>query len=271
VRWLPALACAVALAASDARAVEPYAALHIESSETDDSAKGEIRATVDHPFPVVGAALREPAQWCEILILHLNVKYCRASVEAPGTRVRVIIGKKFDQPIEDAYPVDFEYRVAQASAHVLQVTLRADSGPLGTRDYLIVLDAAPAQGDRTLLRMSYSYAYGMGARLAMQAYLATIGRAKVGFTVVGTDSNGAPRYIGGMRGVTERNTMRYYLAVNAFLGSLSTSPAARVEKGLQDWFSAIERYPLQLHEMERRDYLVMKRAEHARQVATIPR
>jgi len=146
------------------------------------------------------------------------------------------------------------------------VTLTADEGPLGTRNYRIVLEAAPVEGGRTFVRLSYSYSYGMVAQLAMQAYLVTIGRGKVGFTVVGKDPDGQPRYIAGMRGVTERNTMRYYLAVESYLGALSVPPSERTEKSFHDWFDAIERYPRQLHEMQQGDYLAMKRKEYARQV-----
>ena len=42
-------------------------------------------------------------------------------------------------------------------------------------------------------------------------------------------------------------------------------PAAQLEQRLQSWFRASERYPRQLHEMDREAYLVMKRAEHLRQ------
>jgi hypothetical protein len=70
-----------------------------------------------------------------------------------------------------------------------------------------------------------------------------------------------------MRGLVERNTMRYYLAIEAFLGSRSAAPGARTEKSLRDWFSAIEAYPRQLHEMGRVEYLVMKRKEYSRQRA----
>ena len=58
--------------------------------------------------------------------------------------------------------------------------------------------------------------------------------------------------------------MRYYLAIDAFLGALSAPPNARREKSLHDWFAGIERYPRQLHEMEQGDYLAMKRGEYAR-------
>ncbi len=90
-------------------------------------------------------------------------------------------------------------------------------------------------------------------------------RPKVGFTVIGKQADGQPDYIGGVRGLVERNTMRYYLAIDIFLGAAHTAPAAQFEKRLQNWFTAVERYPRQLHEMDRGEYLVMKRAEYLRQ------
>jgi hypothetical protein len=68
-----------------------------------------------------------------------------------------------------------------------------------------------------------------------------------------------------MRGVVERNTMRYFLAIEAHLGALSVPAAGRMEKSLRDWFAGSERYPRQLHEMEQGAYLSMKRREHLRQ------
>ena len=99
----------------------------------------------------------------------------------------------------------------------------------------------------------------------MQGYLATGGRGKVGFSIVGKSANGEPQYLGGMRGVIERNTMRYYLAIDAYLGALSLPAAARLDKRLNDWHSGVERYPRQLHELERAAYLSMKRQEIRRQ------
>jgi hypothetical protein len=105
--------------------------------------------------------------------------------------------------------------------------------------------------------------------MAMKFYLGTTGRNKVGFTVVGTQSDGQTLYVGGMRGVAERNTMRYYLAIEAFLGALSAPPQARLAKRLGDWFAASERYPRQLHEIEQAEYLEMKRSEILRQQASL--
>ena len=107
----------------------------------------------------------------------------------------------------------------------------------------------------------------MAARIAMSAYLATIGHDKVGFSIVGQGSDGAPVYLAGMRGAVERNTMRYYLAVEAYLGALALPVAQRPDQRLRDWFHATERYPRQLHELTREDYLAMKRRELAQRKA----
>jgi hypothetical protein len=239
--------------------------LHLESSETRDLVRGEAHGLLDHPFATTSLALDKPGHWCDILTLHLNTKYCRPAVAGGKTTLQVIIGKKFDQPLADAHRLEFVYRIDARTADYLRVTLGSEEGPLGTRDYRIVLEATPMEGGQTFVHLSYAYSYGVLAGLAMQAYLGTIGRDKVGFTVTGRDSDGRPRYVAGMRGLVERNTMRYYLAIEAFLGSRSAAPGARTEKSLRDWFAAVEAYPRQLHEMERVDYLAMKRKEYSRQ------
>lgn len=57
----------------------------------------------------------------------------------------------------------------------------------------------------------------------------------------------------------------YYLAIDSFLGVAGMAPPAQPEKRLESWFTAVERYPRQLHEMDRDAYLEMKRAEYVRQ------
>jgi len=231
---------------------------------------GDIYALVNYPFATVRAALKSPGNWCDILILHLNTKYCRASMAGQEAVLNVSIGRKYDQPLDEAYRLAFAYRVAAQTPNYLQVRLNADEGPLSTRNYRIVFEAVPLKKGQTFIHLSYSYAYGLVGRIAMQAYLGTIGRAKVGFTVAGTHPDGRPLHIGGMRGVVERNTMRYYLAIEAFLGALSAPPQAQLEKRLHDWFAAVERYPRQLHEMDEGAYLDMKRRETRRQQPRLP-
>ncbi|WP_157653747.1 hypothetical protein [Burkholderia ubonensis] len=40
---------------------------------------------------------------------------------------------------------------------------------------------------------------------------------------------------------------------------------SRLEQRLSNWFSASEQYSLQLHEIDRRDYMQMKQEEYSRQ------
>ena len=240
-------------------------AMFLDSTETSESENGDIYALVNYPFAVVRVALVSPGNWCDILSLHLNTKYCKASVVEKQDVLNVSIGRKYDQPLEDAYPLLFAYRVAMQNPEYLQVRLNADRGPMGTSNYHIVLEAVPLEGGQTFIHLSYAYAYGLAGRLAMQGYLATLGKGKVGFTIDGLQASEQPHYIGGNRGLIERNTMRYFLAIDVFLGALSGSAQARFEQRIHDWFVAVERYPRQLHEMEQGEYLAMKRKEYRRQ------
>ena len=245
-------------------------ALILDSSDSSGHLQGDLYALVDYPFATVTASLSGPGQWCDVLILHINTKYCRATDTGAGTVLTVRIGKKYPELLADTYPVVFSYRLAAKTPDFLDIRLNADKGPLGTSDYLIQLAAIPMTGGRTFLHLTYSYAYGLTGQFAMNTYLATIGRDKVGFTITGKQANDLPEYIGGERGLMERNTMRYYLAIDSYLGSLATPPRYRFESSLQSWFAATEKYPRQLHEVDRTDYLNMKRSEYQRQQQPFP-
>ncbi|HSC65335.1 MAG TPA: hypothetical protein VLD35_16965 [Caldimonas sp.] len=237
--------------------------LVLESTETSGDLKGDVYAVVDHPFAMVTQALQTPEHWCDILILHLNVKRCRVSGGATKM-LNLRVGRKFDQPIEDAYQLDFAYRVVASTADYLQVQLSADEGPLSTKNYRIQVETVPIDARRSVIHMSYAYGYGLTARLAMQTYLATIGSAKVGFTILDR-KDGKPVYQAGVLGLLERNTMRYYLAIDAYLSAYSLPPGEQFEKRIREWYASTERYADQLHEMDQNEYLDMKRKEMRRQ------
>ena len=237
--------------------------LYIESTESPGQLKGEAYALLDYPLEKVAAALQTREQWCDVLILHLNTKYCRAADVNGAPGLTVYIGKKDPQPLDQAYRVDFSYQAASAPEY-LDVRMAAGKGPVGTSDYRISVEATEVDKRRTLLHLTYSYAYGMAGKMGMQGYLATVGASKVGFTVTGSE-DGKPVYIGGVRGVVERNTMRYYLAIDAYLKGVDAPRTEQLERRLGDWFGATERYARQLREVERQAYLDMKRAEYRRQ------
>ena len=273
------LACAAPVQAQDAATLKARYAesqerlannpfgrpLFLESAQSGEGLKGDVYSVVEHPFPMVQAALKPADHWCDVLILHLNVKGCRSTTTAGVSRLALAVGKKYDQPVEEAYKLEFVHRVTAATPDYLQVQLNAEEGPLGTKDYRIRLEAVPIDARKSFIHMAYSYGYGFTAKMAMQVYLATIGSQKVGFSFTERKPDGKPAYIGGVLGLVERNTMRYYLAIDAYLSAYSLPPADQPEKRIQTWYAATERYATQLHEMDQAEYLEMKRNEMRRQ------
>ena len=239
--------------------------LYIESVERPRVLQGDVYAVVDYPIATVSDALTSPAHWCDALILHLNVKYCRPVPRGGHTVLSVAIGKKNDQPLTGAYRVEFDHRVAAALPDYMEVHLNASRGPLGTSNYRISLEAIGLDDERVFVHLRYSYKYGFWARVAMREYLRGTGSEKVGFTIIGNPDDPQPTFIGGVRGIVERNIMRYYLAIDAYLGALAAPAPERFEQSLERWFDATERYSRQLHEVDRDSYLAMKRREYLRQ------
>ncbi len=231
--------------------------LVLQSTQTSDRLEGEVYARVDQPYAMVRKSLQGTDNWCGILILHLNVKMCHALPAG----LDMALGRKYDQPVDDAYKLHFDYKLASDDADYLRAELTSGDGPLGTKDYRIAVEVAPMDATHTMLHMSYAYGFGFTARVAMNTYLSTAGASKVGFSVTGKDDDGSPKYVGGVRGLVERNTMRYYLAIDDYVASPAPS---QLEQRLNTWFDATERYPRQLHELEKNDYLVMKRDEAKR-------
>jgi hypothetical protein len=223
--------------------------LHLASSDESGKMRGDVYAVLDHPFKRVSDGLAQGSQWCEVLTLPFNVQRC----EANGGALKLYIGRTPRSPLEEATKLDFSYAVPTRSNDHMQVKLAAPSGPAGTRDYLITFAAMPLDANRTLVHMHYGYAYGAMSKMAMQAYLSTSGADKVGFS----SENG--KLVGGTRGVLERNTMRYFLAIDAYLDTLGKGKRARLDQ----WFGATERYAKQLREMTREEYLAVKQGSGA--------
>ena len=82
----------------------------------------------------------------------------------------------------------------------------------------------------------------------MAAYFNTVGRNKVGFSIVDRDGAGRPDYVRDLRGGLERNMMRYYLGIVAYLGSLAAPAEQQPDRRVRTWLALTERYPLQLRE-----------------------
>jgi hypothetical protein len=237
--------------------------LVLESADERGRLRGDIHGVMNHSYAETMSVLSDPGQWCEILILHLNTKYCRSEGSAPRAKLSLAIGRKTGQALQDTHRAEFSWRQVVAGPQYLDIRLEAPEGPLGTSNYRIALEAVPIDGNRTFLHLSYSYDYGVASGIAMRAYLATAGRSKIGFSSTGREGSGAPVPVSGLRGAIERNAMRYYLAIDSRL-SVPPGPGA-LDKRLSHWFAATEQYARQLHEVERDEYVRMKREEYARQ------
>ena len=240
--------------------------LHVESVESSRAPRGDAYAVIHYPFAIVAAAFTQPQSWCESLILHLNVQYCRASISGKRALLSAAVGKKTNQPLDDTHRINFNYKVVASTADFMRVELAAKEGPLGTGNYLIALELIALEDQRAFMHIQYSYTQGYLARVATSIYFATRGRDKVGFTLIDDDDD-PPHLVRGIRGALERNTMRYYLAFDAYLHTRASPPPQRFEESIERWFADTERFARQLREVPHDDYIAMKRSQYARQQA----
>jgi len=240
--------------------------LVVESYERDDRVHVDVYGIFDYPFISVINALKVPANWCDIVSLHPNIKACTYEVIQGDWLLTFYPGKKEYQPPEDARQVRFHYRVADQQQGYLDIMLNADSGPYVTKDHRMRFEALPLDGGRTFVHVSYAYSDSIVLRLAAKVYFATLARDKVGFTVTGTDGSGNPVYIGGPRGALERSAVRYYLAIQSFMNTLHYSPERRFSMRIRQWYDLTTRYKRQLFDLDKNDYLTFKAEEHKNQV-----
>ena len=234
----------------------------IQSSDTDQVTQGEVYGVITHSFNSVKNALTTPETWCDIAPLHLNIKACTYQNIDSKHIITFYAGRKFYEKADDVYQLSYHFKLNQIEDDYVHVSLFAKDGSMGTSDYRISTEAIPLDDSRTFVHFKYSYHYNFLTSIGMSTYLATIGRDKVGFSVTGKDENDDPVYIGGVKGIIERNTIRYYFAIESYLDTLQVDPEKRFDARLNKWFDLTEKYPRQLHEMDRKDYLQYKEHEH---------
>lgn len=241
--------------------------LHLVSHESSNRMEGDVYAELALPYSRVSTVLGSAQSVCELLFLHLNVRSCQASRSADGERLTLAVGPKHGATAGTLYSMEYAMRVDSATADYLNVSLTALNGPLSTKDYRIVFEASPMEGQRTFLHFGYGYSFGSLARMAMSLYLATAGRTKIGFTVIGTGSDGKPQYVQGERGSLERNVIRNYLALQAYASVNTGTPQAQMDARLRSWFALTERHAAQLHELDLDEYLQEKHGDLVRMAA----
>ena len=240
--------------------------LFLDSFEREDRVTVDAYGVFQYPFSTIANVLKVPANWCDIVSLTPNIKACTHRELQSEWLLTFYLGRKVYQTPEEAqYQAVYRYRNVEQQQGYLDILLTADAGPYGTKDHTMRFEAAPLDGKRTFVRVSYSYSDSVALRLASKLYFATLGWGKTGFTVTGTDTKGQPVYIGGPRGAIERNAVRYYFAIQSFMNSLRYPENSRFSKRTSEWYDLTTRYS-QLRDLDQKDYLSFKAKEHNNQV-----
>ncbi|MCC5859306.1 MAG: hypothetical protein JJT90_14195 [Ectothiorhodospiraceae bacterium] len=236
----------------------------LRSAEESDAIHGDIHGIVQEPLERLAGYLRQTTHWCGMLFLHLNVKTCLQAGDAGEGEIGLYLGRRYYQEPDEADLVRFRLEVIKDDENLSAVDLRSDRGTLGAQDIRIQVQVVPLDDERSLAHMRYSVGLGWFARTSLRLYLRTIGRDRIGFTVIGTDQAGDPVHVNGLRGVIERNTVRFYLAMQAFT---EYPEADQLQARLERWFELTDQYPEQLRELDRETYLDQKRREYENQTA----
>ncbi len=248
------------VALADELARSPFGLpLVVRSRDEGALAEGEVVGLVPYPYVAFAAAFASPRAFCDVAVLHPNVKGCTPTRVDGEDRVTLYAGRKHYEPTGSAFVQEFVATVPQVSDHYLRITMRAPDGPLDTRDYVFTLEAMPA-GDATFIAVRYAYRSSFASRALTAGYLATAGSGKTGFS---RNDSGEPAR--GVRGVVERNAMRHYLALLAVLDTATGPEAGRTAARLDRYYSLTDRFATQLREFERTEYVAIKTREFAEQ------
>lgn len=238
--------------------------LALASQESAEHLSGDLYASVDHSLATLSAATANPERWCEIVLLLSNTKACRVGSDPQNGTLQVSVSSSKDANMADATVTTFKQDVRLVSNEYLDAGISAQEGPMGTQDISLRLQAVPLSATRAFIHLHYSYNTHWLGRMAMQTYLQTLGRGKLGFTPLEEADANNGSTIGGARAVIERNTMRYFLGLDCALAFAPQEPPQRFNAMAACWYGQVEKYPLQLHEMQRSEYLHMKAAQYQR-------
>jgi hypothetical protein len=240
--------------------------IYLESAEKEGSLRVDVYGVLNYPFDAVRDALQSPVNWCDIMSLHTNIKACTFRKAPDHWLLTLYSGRKYYQSPQDAYKLEFMFRIAAQQPEYLDITMTADNGPLLTTDHRIRLEAAPLDKGTTFVHFRYAYKHGLLARMAIKTYFATLAHDKVGFSSSAADKMGNPVYTGGVRGAIERNAVRYYLALRTYMDTFKSPGDQRFEKQINRWYNLTASFPRQLYEMDKEEYLATKRREHNNQL-----
>jgi hypothetical protein len=239
--------------------------LNANSETRQNLVNAEVLGILDHPLETFGTAVVDPASWCEFVPLNLNIKACTFQRNSPEALLTLYIGGKRYMPPEAAAQQPYSFLARERRPKYVAVSLSALQGLMGTKTHHLDFEAASVDG-KTVVALHSSYEQSAASTLATAIYLATVGREKVGFSRERAGPDGQASFVKGAQGLIERNLMRYYLVLKAFLDTQTVPESRRFEARIGTFYDLMERYPTQLHEMERAEYLDVKRRERENQL-----
>ena len=215
--------------------------LRIQSREQDRHLRVNVYGLVNYPFSQVADVLARPAVMCDFLILNLNVKTCTyLSGNRRANMVIYVAGKNYT-PLYRTLQIKPYFELLKRDKNYLRVLMTSSETRRSLRQYSVLVEASPYK-NRTLVRFKSNYRASLIGQTATVAYLKTFARKKVGFTVIGRNQQNQPQYIRGMQGVIERNAVRSYLALQAYLETAGAPPKHRFETRLRRWFELTDVY-----------------------------
>ena len=258
-QWLAAVYQSIRGKLNDGAADIP---LYVRSDEHEGVFNADVYGIVDYPVRVLVDALTIPASWCESTTLHPNIKHCTYELQDDSVLFTFYLARsrKPLRSLQHAYELKLKFRVLALSKDYFKVLFEGNEGSMDTRNHRFQLEAIPV-ADSAFVRVKFSYQSHLMSRLATTIYLGTFSPNRIGFSMVGIDNDGQPIYVKGNKGLLERHVVRSYLAVIAFMHTRDVPAEDRFEAQMNRWYDLAERYVLQLHEMERHEYIEVKRQE----------
>jgi hypothetical protein len=237
--------------------------LAVRSEAREDRVSAEIRGVLDHSFQKLVGLLTRPVSWCDFVSLTPNIKACTFQEDGRQAVLTLYIGWRGYRSPEASSPQVYQFVVRARQPEYAAISVTATQGLLGTRAHQFDMEAAAVAG-KTVFVLRSSYEPSALSRTVTTVYLTTLGRDKIGFTRVPHD--GGSGYVRGIQGMIERNVMRYYLALKAFLDTQGPPNSEQFETRISTAYDLMESYAAQLHLMEKAEYLDIKRRERLNQL-----
>lgn len=239
--------------------------LYLKTVQEDHVLNVSLIGQIPFALDQITEVLSKPESYCDFLPLMFNVKSCVITELKPVTRVKYYVAGKHYTPPVTSYRINSIFRLVEHSKDILRIRLEADEDSLGKSSYGVDLVAVPMDGN-TLLYVESQYAPGRITRMATYTYVKVFARNKPGFTLIEEPGSGKKKLITGFPAIIERSTVRAYFALMAYMQNRHLPSAGRYESCLNTWYDLNRPYKKQLYELDRDQYLQIKRKERKNQL-----